>query len=123
MMSRGDALKLNETGLLDSTLVVMAGEFGRTPRISSLPAFYKEPGRDHWGPVQSVLLAGGGVQGGRVIGSTDKIGGYPRSDPHTPEDFAATIYHALGLPQSVAWTDPQNRPHFIYHGEPISALL
>ena len=114
---------LNESGLLDSTLVVMAGEFGRTPRISHLPSHYKLPGRDHWGAAQSFLLAGGGVQGGRVIGSTDKIGGYPRSDPHTPEDFAATIYHALGLPQSTAWTDPQGRPHYIYRGEPIAGLF
>ena len=114
---------LHQTGLLDSTLVVMAGEFGRTPKISRLPDFYKLPGRDHWGRVQSVLLAGGGVQGGRVIGSSDKIGGFPRSDPHTPEDFAATIYNALGLPPTVAWRDPQDRPHFVYHGEPITALL
>jgi hypothetical protein len=114
---------LHESGLLDSTLVVMAGEFGRTPKISRLPEFYKLPGRDHWGRVQSVLLAGGGVQGGRVIGSSDKIGGFPRSDPHTPEDFAATIYHSLGLPPTVSWRDPQDRPHFVYHGEPIAALL
>jgi len=114
---------LNESGLLDSTLVVMASEFGRTPRISHLKSHYKLPGRDHWGKAQSILLAGGGVQGGRVIGSTDKIGGHPRSDPHTPEEFAATIYHALGLPPTVSWRDPQDRPHFIYHGEPIAALL
>ncbi|MDR3618772.1 MAG: DUF1501 domain-containing protein [Paludisphaera borealis] len=114
---------LNASGLLDSTLVVMAGEFGRTPKISRLAEFYKLPGRDHWGPAQSVLLAGGGVQGGRVIGSTDKIGGYPRSDPHTPENFAATIYNALGLPSNVSWRDPQDRPHFVYHGEPITALM
>src|SRR5262249_37155564 len=72
---------LDQTGLLESTLVVMAGEFGRTPRISRLPQYYKLPGRDHWGKVQSVLLAGGGVRGGRVVGSSDKIGGFPRSDP------------------------------------------
>jgi len=113
---------LNATGLLDETLVVMAGEFGRTPRISHLKRFYQLPGRDHWGAAQSVLFAGGGVQGGRIIGSTDKNGGFPRSDPHTPEDFAATIYHALGLPPTVAWHDPQDRPHYVYHGEPISAL-
>ena len=63
---------------------------GRTPRISSLPQYYKLPGRDHWGKVQSVLLAGGGVQGGRVVGSSDKIGGFPRSDPQPPENLAAT---------------------------------
>jgi Protein of unknown function (DUF1501) len=114
---------LHESGLLDSTLIVMAGEFGRTPKISHLKEHYKLPGRDHWGRAQSVLLAGGGVQGGRVIGSTDKIGGHPRSDPHTPEDLAATIYNALGLPPTVSWRDPQDRPHFVYHGDPITALL
>jgi hypothetical protein len=113
---------LNDSGLLDSTLIVMAGEFGRTPRISTLPQYYKLPGRDHWGRVQTVFLAGGGVQGGRVVGSSDKIGGFPRSDPQTPENLAATIYQALGLPQTVAWHDAQDRPHYVYRGEPIAGL-
>ena len=68
---------LNERGLLESTLIVMAGEFGRTPRISHLPQFYKLPGRDHWGAVQSVFFAGGGVRGGTVVGSSDRIGAFP----------------------------------------------
>src|SRR5207247_2337115 len=76
---------LTERGLLDSTLIVMAGEFGRTPRVSTLTQFYKGPGRDHWGAVQSLFLAGGGVTGGRVVGSSDKSGGYPATDPQTPE--------------------------------------
>jgi hypothetical protein len=114
---------LNESGLLDSTLIVMAGEFGRTPRISSLPQHYKLPGRDHWGKVQTVFLAGGGVGGGRIVGSSDKIGGFPRSDLQTPETLAATIYHALGLPPTVAWHDAQDRPHFVYRGEPITSLF
>jgi hypothetical protein len=114
---------LSESGELDSTLIVMAGEFGRTPRISTLPQFYKRPGRDHWGKVQSVWFAGGGVQGGRVVGSSDKIGGFPRSDPQTPESFAATIYRALGLPAEVAWNDAQGRPHYVYRGEPIAGLF
>jgi hypothetical protein len=113
---------LDQTGLLDSTLVVIAGEFGRTPRISRLPQYYKLPGRDHWGKVQSVLLAGGGVRGGRVVGSSDKIGGFPRSDPQTPENLAATIYDALGLPPTVAWHDSQDRPHYVYRGDPIVGL-
>lgn len=113
---------LSERGLLDSTLIVMAGEFGRTPKISTLPAHYKLPGRDHWGAVQSLWLAGGGVKGGRVIGSSDAKGGYPATDPQTPENFAATIYHALGLPKTAAWTDAENRPHFLYHGDPIRGL-
>jgi Protein of unknown function (DUF1501) len=114
---------LNESGLLDSTLVVMAAEFGRTPRISTLTGSYKLPGRDHWGKVQTVFLAGGGVVGGRVVGSSDKIGGFPRSDPQTPENLAATIYHALGLPATIAWHDVQDRPHYVYHGDPISGLF
>jgi Protein of unknown function (DUF1501) len=114
---------LHETGLLSSTLVVMAGEFGRTPRISTLPRYYKLAGRDHWGHVQTVLLAGGGVEGGRVVGSSDRIGAFPRDEPQTPENLAATIYQSLGLPPTAAWHDAQGRPHFIYHGEPIVALF
>ncbi len=113
---------LAERGLLDSTLIVMAGEFGRTPKITTLPQNYKLPGRDHWGAVQSVWLAGGGVLGGKVVGSSDKNGGYPASEPQTPENFAATIYHALGLPKTAAWHDTENRPHHIYHGEPMPLL-
>jgi uncharacterized protein (DUF1501 family) len=113
---------LHATGLLERTLVVVAGEFGRTPRISRLPKAYKLPGRDHWGPVQSVLLAGGGVVGGRAIGSTDKIAAYPRSEPQTPENLAATIYHALGLPATAAWHDPAGRPHYVYRADPIRGL-
>lgn len=113
---------LNERGLLDETLVVVASEFGRTPKIFKIRGA-KLPGRDHWGPVQSVLFAGGGVQGGRVIGSTDKIGAYPDSDPQTPENFAATIYQALGIPRSYIWHDPIQRPFHVYHGEPIPGLF
>jgi hypothetical protein len=94
---------LDGSGLLGTTLVVMAGEFGRTPRISLLPSAYKLPGRDHWGRVQTVFLAGGGVVGGRVVGSSDRIGGHPASDPQMPEDLAATIYRSLGIPASSAW--------------------
>jgi hypothetical protein len=114
---------LSQRGLLDSTLIVVAGEFGRTPKISTLTQHYKGPGRDHWGAVQSILLAGGGVQGGRVIGSSDKTGGYPASEPQTPENFAATIFSALGLPKTTAWFDAENRPHHIYHGEPMRGLM
>jgi len=113
---------LNESGLLESTLIVMAGEFGRTPKITLLPSHYKFPGRDHWGAVQSIFLAGGGVQGGRVVGATDDIGAYPEVDPQRPENFAATIYQSLGLPQTVAWRDEVGRPHQVYHGDPIPGL-
>ncbi len=114
---------LHDSGLLDSTLIVMAGEFGRTPKISRLPQFYKLPGRDHWGAVQTVFFAGGGVQGGRVVGSSDRSGGHPASEPHTPENMAATIYHSLGIPSSAMWNDTLDRPHPVYFGTPIAALL
>ncbi len=113
---------LSESGLLDSTLVVMAGEFGRTPRISRLPQFYKLAGRDHWGAVQTVLFAGGGTRGGTAIGSSDKNGAYPATCPQTPENMGATIYQALGIPKTGEWLDALGRPHYVYHGEPIGGL-
>jgi hypothetical protein len=113
---------LAATGELDQTLIVMAGEFGRTPKISHLAQHYRLPGRDHWGGAQSVLFAGGGVVGGRVIGSTDAVGAYPVTDPQSPENFAATIYHALGIPAEAAWYDDLGRPHHAYHGQPIAGL-
>jgi len=113
---------LHETGMLASTLVVMAGEFGRTPRVSVNTAHYKTPGRDHWGAVQTVFFAGGGVKGGTVIGASDKNGGYPADSPQTPDNLGATIYEALGVPKSTMWQDAQDRPHHVYHGEPIAGL-
>ena len=114
---------LAESGLLDDTLIVMAGEFGRTPKVTHLPQHYKLPGRDHWGAVQSVFFAGGGVKGGQVIGSSDRIGAYPASSPQTPENMAASIYQLLGIPATAVWHDEVNRPHSIYHGEPIEGLI
>jgi uncharacterized protein (DUF1501 family) len=114
---------LDARGLLESTLIVMAGEFGRTPRISTLPQYYALPGRDHWGAVQTVFFAGGGVRGGTIVGSSDRNGGYPAQSPQTPENMAATIYEALGIPKSAMWRDPQNRPHHVYHAEPIAGLV
>ena len=110
---------LKRRGLLDETLIVMCGEMGRTPRINTGMGESKTVGRDHWGAVQSVFIAGGGVPGGTVVGSSDKNGAYPASDPQRPENLAATIYHALGIPSTAAWKDELERPHHIYHGEPI----
>jgi uncharacterized protein (DUF1501 family) len=111
------------SGISAAMAIVMAGEFGRTPHISGGgTAVYKYPGRDHWGAVQTVFFAGGGVRGGTVIGSSDKYGGYPASGKQTPENMAATIYQGLGLPDSTAWFDELSRPHHIYHGEPIFGL-
>ena len=112
---------LHASGLLDETLVVMASEFGRTPKIFKIPGA-TSPGRDHWGAAQTVFFSGGGVSGGRVIGSTDGQGGYPASDPQTPENFAATIYQALGIPPEQHWYDAVERPHPAYHGKPIEGL-
>ncbi len=114
---------LRTSGRLDSTLIVMASEFGRTPKLSTLTESYPGPGRDHWGAVQSVFFAGGGVNGGTVIGSSDSLGAYPASQPQHPENMAATIYHALGIPDIAAWHDDLGRPHPIYHGTPIPGLI
>lgn len=113
---------LQAAGLLETTLIVIASEFGRTPKLSTLSESYFGPGRDHWGAVQSVFFAGGGVRGGTVIGSSDKDGAYPAADPQRPENMAATIYDSLGIPATAVWHDEVDRPHHIYHGEPIAGL-
>ena len=115
---------LDQLGMLHDTLIVMAGEFGRTPKIFTFKnAKSGLPGRGHWGDVQTVFFAGGGVKGGNVIGASDRIGGYPSADAQTPENMAASIYQALGLPPTVAWNDKFNRPHQVYHDEPIPGLI
>ena len=108
---------LSDRGLLESTLVVVTGEFGRTPKIN------KDAGRDHWGPVMTSLFAGGGVRGGNVIGATDKIGAYPIADKQTTENISATIYEALGIPREMVWKDTDNRVHEIYRSVPIAGLM
>ncbi|MGL4549629.1 MAG: DUF1501 domain-containing protein [Gemmataceae bacterium] len=111
---------LRDRGLLDSTLIVVAGEFGRTPRINQLKG--ATPGRQHWPHAYSAILAGGGVKGGQVIGSTDKIGAYVKDAPVRPQDLSATIYHALGVPfESRLTKDGVSRP--LSTGEPIRGLL
>jgi len=122
-MDRGVSALLDdlaETGELDSTLIVMAGEFGRTPKVFGLPAHYKLPGRDHWGAVQSVMLAGNGFGGGRIIGSTDKQGGHPATEKKTPEQLAATMYETLGFARNTHWYDLQDRPMQLFNADPIS---
>jgi hypothetical protein len=108
---------LAQRGLLDSTLVVAVGEFGRTPKINA------DGGRDHWGPCQSVLLAGGGVRGGQVYGSSDGQAAYPRDNPVSPEDLLATIYHALGIGPESEVHDRSDRPFRITEGRPVTALF
>ena len=114
---------LDARGLLEDTLIVAAGEFGRTPRIFRLPQYYELPGRDHWGAVQSVFFAGGGVQGGNVVGASDRHGGYPKEARQTPENLAATIYDALGIDPHAAWHDGNDRPWHVYHADPIAGLV
>ena len=114
---------LDFRGLLEDTLIVAAGEFGRTPKITRLPQYYELPGRDHWGAVQSVFFAGGGVQGGAVVGKSDRHGGYPKEAKQTPENLAATIYDALGINPQATWKDGAGRPYHDYHANPIAGLV
>jgi uncharacterized protein (DUF1501 family) len=95
---------LAERGLLGSTLVVITGEFGRTPRVN------KNAGRDHWGPAFTVALGGGGVQGGVVVGKTDARAERPASDPYGPEDLFATVFHLLGIDPKEEFHTPEGRP-------------
>jgi Protein of unknown function (DUF1501) len=108
---------LADRGLLVETLVVVVGEFGRTPRIN------KQGGRDHWGHVFSLVLAGAGIRGGQVIGASDKNGAYPVTDPIRGGDLTATIFHLLGIDPGGVFHDKTNRPHPITSGEPIAAAL
>jgi hypothetical protein len=108
---------LDARGLLESTLVVALGEFGRTPRING------DAGRDHWPDCFSVVLAGGGVQGGAVYGSSDRFGAYPVADPVTPGDLAATIFWRFGLDPKTEIHDLTRRPHRLAEGEPLHRLF
>jgi uncharacterized protein (DUF1501 family) len=103
---------LDRRGLLDSTLVIVMGEFGRTPRMNTtgVPGADPVPGRDHWGEVMSVLLAGGGVPGGRVIGSSNSKGEVPKDRPVQPPDLVVTLYHKLGIDPDTAFPDRAGRP-------------
>jgi hypothetical protein len=106
---------LEVRGLLETTLVVMVGEFGRSPKISGA-------GRDHWPSCYSALLAGAGIRGGQVYGASDRSGGYVRDNPVSPENFGATLFHALGVPPETrlgadGFTNPASA------GQPIAALF
>ena len=114
---------LHERGLLDDTLVVATGEFGRTPRIVSDSRPFPTMGRDHWPHCYNVLFAGGGMPGGAIHGASDAHAAYPARDPVTPEDIAATIYRALGVPPETLIHDRSGRSHPLGLGTPIGALL
>ena len=112
---------LSDRGRLGQTLVVMVGEFGRTPRISTLPGA-ATVGRDHWAWAYSAVFAGGGVVPGKVIGKTDRIGAYPVTTPYHPNDLGATIYRALGVDPATTVYDQFRRPLPLNRGTPIDAL-
>ncbi|MBI3837072.1 MAG: DUF1501 domain-containing protein [Planctomycetia bacterium] len=108
---------LDQRGLLQETLVVAVAEFGRTPKIN------KFGGRDHWGPVFSFVLAGAGIAGGQVYGSSDKTGGYPASNRVQPPELTATIFHLLGIGHDAMFRDRTGRPLQVSKGEPLWKLL
>jgi hypothetical protein len=109
---------LSERGLLESTLVVWMGDFGRTPTIN------KDAGRDHWPQCYTVVLAGGGVRGGHLIGASDKIGAHPAENPITPADLHATIFRLLGYdPRAISYHTSDGRPTLLSDGQAIRELL
>jgi|HubBroStandDraft_6_1064221.scaffolds.fasta_scaffold117102_2 hypothetical protein len=120
LLDRGVSALLDDLamrGLLDDTLVVVMGEFGRTPKINA------DAGRDHWGPCGSVVFAGGGVNRGVSVGASDKFGAYPTLQPVSPPDITATIFQALGLDPKQLMSDAQGRPLAISTGTPVAQLF
>jgi hypothetical protein len=108
---------LNDRGLLEETLVIAMGEFGRSPKINA------SAGRDHWPNCYSVVLAGGGIRGGTTFGSSDKLGAYPDTDAVTPADLAATLFHRFGLDPDREVIDLTGRPYKLADGQLIPALF
>ena len=108
---------LEERGLLETTLVVWVGEFGRSPRINNLA------GRDHWPKCYPALLAGAGVKRGHVYGRSDKLGAYPAADACRPEDLSATLFHLLGINPATEIRDPLNRPLPLSPGRILEGIL
>jgi uncharacterized protein (DUF1501 family) len=109
---------LEKTGQLDETLVVVAGEFGRTPKVTLTTA-----GREHWPYCFSVLLAGAGIKGGQVYGASDRIGAYPADLPVSPGDLTATIYHLLGVDPHREVHDQIGKPFVLSKGDPVQGLI
>jgi uncharacterized protein (DUF1501 family) len=108
---------LDRRGMLDTTLVLAMGEFGRTPRLNP------RGGRDHWPGCWSVLFAGGGVRGGRVVGASDSVGGEPKDRPVTPAEVAATVYHALGVGPAARLPGPDGEPMALADAAPVMELF
>jgi len=116
---------LENRGMLEDTLVLWTGEFGRTPRVGqrNSDAGAGRDGRDHWPGCFSTVLAGGGIKGGQVYGASDKHAAYPTTDPVAPVDLVSTVYHLLGVPEHEAIHDPQGRPMIVSPGAPIRRLM
>ncbi len=108
---------LDARGLLETTLVLALGEFGRTPKINSAA------GRDHWPDCYSAILAGGGVKGGLVHGASDRLGAYPAADPVTPADLAATVFWRFGIDPATEIHDSTGRPYKVAEGRPLGSLF
>jgi uncharacterized protein (DUF1501 family) len=104
-------------GLLDSTLLICLGEFGRTPKVN------KEAGRDHWPDCYSAVLAGGGVRRGLYWGASDKLGAFPATDPIGPADLAATLFWRFGLDPATEIVDGAGRPYRLAEGRPVTRLF
>jgi uncharacterized protein (DUF1501 family) len=109
---------LSDRGMLDNTLVVWMGDFGRTPKINS------SAGRDHWASAGVVCMGGGGVQTGQVVGATSALAEFVTDSPVTPQDVAATIYHALGVPLHTWYKTQDGRPvELVPEGKPVRQLV
>jgi len=109
---------VNNRGLQDDILLVITGEFGRTPRING------GAGRDHWAPLSTLALAGGGLKMGQVVGESSEKAEVPKTTPITPQDLMATVFHVLGLPQDLQYKDQTGRPvPMINGGKPIAELV
>lgn len=114
---------MHQRGLLESTLVVCMGEFGRAPRVALEPGFAGNiPGRKHWAGAYSVLVAGASVRAGSLVGASDRIGAYPSTNPFSPCDLAATMFHALGVDPAAHYHDLSDRPYAISPGRAIAEL-
>jgi hypothetical protein len=124
-LDRGAAALLDDLealGLLDETLVLLLGEFGRTPKLSAPPG-NRAAGRDHWAPCFFGLFAGAGVRAGQVIGKSDRIGAYPVTAPYSPNDVGATVYHVLGIDPASEVRDRQDRPAQLNSGSVMEPLF
>jgi uncharacterized protein (DUF1501 family) len=108
---------VQQRGLSDDILLVITGEFGRTPRING------GAGRDHWAPLSTLALAGGGLRMGQAVGESSSKAETPRTRPITPQDLMATVFHVLGLPRDLHYNDPSGRPTPMIDGGRVIAEL